>query len=353
LLVRQATQSLTEAQSTANDPNPVNRKVYVGGQSLAPGGGAIEFKIPSGGYVAYGYQWPEPSRAGSEDAITFRQGGAAAARVTVLRRDGKDGDAEFNPLYPFKMRGRVDAFGNVIGGTNVSNKVYAIDVSVLTNAPFDIIVRSDASASNALLKLDGGTDLNSHLGLGPTSGPDRRDNRPGFATDVFLGYEQSSFQSRYGPEKFASPFTDFSALVSSAAVTYRYLVFGGGVYAGGSSYGSQHDTATADWVWHDPTNGITAATGESGTERRPYVPNVGEAVDLWVKVGYKQQINRCFIYYTTNGTNPEGAFGVGRGNTKVIEANWVAADALDANIDWWRGNPLQNRAVSRQHRANQ
>lgn len=343
LLVRQATQSLAEAQSTANDPNPVNRKVYVGGQSLAPGGGAIEFKIPSGGYVAYGYQWPEPSRAGNEDAITFRQGGAAAARVTVFRRDGKDGDAGFNPLYPFKMRGSVDPLGNVIGGANVSNKVYAIDVPVLTNAPFDILVRSDASASNALLKLDGGTDLNSHLGLGPTSGLDRRDNRPGFATDVLLGYEQSLFQSRFGPEKFAALFTNFNALVSPEAWTYRYSVFGTGTHLAGSGYGSLYDASAADWVLHNPTNAVAASGGGPGTQRWPYIPVAGEAVELWVKVGYKQQINRCFIYYTTNGTNPEGAFGVGRGNTKVIEADYVAADALDANIDWWRGTiPASN-----------
>ena len=50
-----------------------NRAVYVGGQTLAPGGGAIECKIPAGSYVCYGYQWPEPSRAALSDAITLRR----------------------------------------------------------------------------------------------------------------------------------------------------------------------------------------------------------------------------------------------------------------------------------------
>src|SRR5690606_2713305 len=126
LLVRQATANLAEAQSSANDANPVNRKVYVGGQSLATGGGAIEFKIASGSYVAYAIQWPEPSRAHRKDVITLRQNGAEAPRITVYRRDGVDGDAGFNPRYPFKMRGRVDESGNVIGGVNVSNRTYAI-----------------------------------------------------------------------------------------------------------------------------------------------------------------------------------------------------------------------------------
>src|SRR6185436_5543503 len=72
LLVRLATNSKSDAENTKNDPNPVNRKVYVGAQALASGGGAIELKIPSGGYVAYAYQWPEASRASQRDVITFR-----------------------------------------------------------------------------------------------------------------------------------------------------------------------------------------------------------------------------------------------------------------------------------------
>src|SRR5260221_4700569 len=62
LLVRLATNDKTEAQNSINDTNPANRKIFVGTQPLAPGGGAIEFKIPSGSYVIYAYQWPEASR---------------------------------------------------------------------------------------------------------------------------------------------------------------------------------------------------------------------------------------------------------------------------------------------------
>ncbi|MCX6896707.1 MAG: hypothetical protein NTZ16_14695, partial [Verrucomicrobia bacterium] len=87
----------------------------------------------------------------------------------------------------------MDEYGTVIGGANVSNKTYAIDIPILTNAPFDIVVRSDASCVNTLVKLDGGTDLNSHMGLGTTNLADLRDNRPGAATDVYLGYEQTAF----------------------------------------------------------------------------------------------------------------------------------------------------------------
>ena len=72
----------------------------------------------------------------------------------------------FNPIYPFAMRGSVDQYGNVIGGTNVANQTYAIDIPVVTNAKFDIVVENDASSANALIKLDGGVDLNSQMGLG-------------------------------------------------------------------------------------------------------------------------------------------------------------------------------------------
>ena len=65
-------------------------------------------------------------------------------------------------------------------------------------------------------------DLNSQMGLGPTSQRgtkflDLRDNQPGYADDVFLGYEQSAFQFRNGPEKFAARNTPNNNIVSLGA----------------------------------------------------------------------------------------------------------------------------------------
>lgn len=214
LLVHGATTSWYEATNSANAADPTLRLIYVGGQTLAPGGGAIELNLPSDAWVMYGYQWPQASQANSStNAIILRQGGIEVPRITVYRTDGTNGDTNYNPLFPFKMRGSVNPYGNVIGGAHVSNLTYAIDMPIVTNANFDIIVRSDASSSNTLVKLDGGIDLNSQMGLGPTNfqagiAPtnflDLRDNPPGYADDVFLGYEQTSFQFRNGPEKFAA-----------------------------------------------------------------------------------------------------------------------------------------------------
>ena len=127
--------------------------------------------------------------------------------LLVTRRDGSNGDPGFGPVYPFKMRGSVDSGGNVLlapGEGNVSSttNTYAIRVPVLTNAPFDILFRSDASAVNMLVKMDGGLDLNSQMGFAPTNGVDRRDNKPGYTSDVFLGYEQAQ-------EQFLAPLAEW------------------------------------------------------------------------------------------------------------------------------------------------
>ena len=338
LLVHSATQSPSEAASTANAANAIDRKIYVGNQTLATGGGAVELLVPAGGWVMYGYQWPEASRASLKDAITLRQGSADAPRFTVYRHDGYNGDPAFNPLYPFKMRGSIDPSGNVVGGANVSNLTYSIDIPIVTNAPFDIVVRCDASATNVLVKMDGGLDLNSQMGLGPTSGLDRRDNRPGYATDVFLGYEQTTNQLRYGPEKFAATNIVHDNVTSLGAETYYYTIGGANVVVVGSGNGNGVNTQTANWVYHDPAAGVTLqAGGGPANQRNPLSPTSGQSAAIWVKVGYQFQIDKCFIYYTTDGTNPEGSFGVGKGTTHAVEGFFADHDSQTNNIDWWKG----------------
>ncbi len=344
LLVHEATTNQAEAVSTSGAANAWQRKIYVGSQTLASGGGAIELLVPAGGWVMYAYQGPEPSRANVlTNAITFRQGGVAVPSLLVYRHDGVNGDPNFGPAYPFKVRGSVDSGGNVLlapgeGHVAGSNRTYAIRVPVLTNAPFDIQVRSDASAFNVLVKMDGGMDLNSHMGLGPTTGFDRRDNKPGHVSDVWLGYEQTRNQLRYGPEKFGARDVARDTIVSYGAETYYFTngITGSSVF-NGSGGGLGIKTQTADWVYHDPAATNTANGRGTPTQRMPFNPSGGQPVDIWVKSGYQFQIDKCFIYYTTDGTDPEGAFGVGRGTTQIVEASWVAADSAVPTIDWWKG----------------
>ncbi|HTQ51603.1 MAG TPA: alpha-amylase family glycosyl hydrolase, partial [Candidatus Acidoferrales bacterium] len=268
LLVHGATTSLSTAQATANDPNPVNRLIYVNTTPPA-GGGAIEMLIPSGGWVMYGIQWPQPSRANTAtNAIVFRQGASQVPNITIYRTDGTNGDSHFDPIFPFKMRGGVDPYtGQPVVAPNegnVSNLTYAINIPVVTNAPFDILVRSDASTSNTLVKLDGGIDLNSQMGLGPTHATglaptnflDLRDNPPGYADDRYLGYEQTAFQFRNGPEKFAARNVLSNNIVSRGAETYYYTVGGADTVVPGAGFGQGITNQTANWVYHDPAAAV-------------------------------------------------------------------------------------------------
>jgi hypothetical protein len=351
LLVHGATSSLSEAQSTANAADPTQRLIYVGDQTLVSGGGAIELTIPSDSWVMYAYQGPQPSQANAlTNAIILRQGGVVAPQITVYRTDGPDGDTNYSPLFPFKMRGSVDPYTGLPvmapGEGNVSNLTYAIKVPIVTNANFDILVRSDASSSNMLVKLDGGIDLNSQMGLGPltsqagiapTNFIDLRDNPPGYTDDVFLGYEQTTFQFRNGPEKFAARNTLSNNIVSLGAETYYYTVGGASNVVAGAGFGGSITNETAEWVWHDPTNSVTSLSANPPSQMNPLNPTAAQSVDLWAKVGYEFQVNTCFIYYTTDGSNPEGAFGTGEGTTQVVQGNWVNHDTVQTNIDWWKG----------------
>jgi glycosidase len=355
LLVHGATTSSTTASGSANAADPTQRLIYVN-TAPPPGGGAIELVVPSDGWVMYGVQWPQASQANSStNAITFRQGGVEAPRITIYRTDGTNGDPNFDPTFPFKMRGSVDSYtGQPVmapGEGNVSNLTYAIDIPVVTNAPFDILVRSDASTSNTLVKLDGGIDLNSQMGLGPTNyqagiAPtnflDLRDNKPGYSDDRFLGYEQTAFQFRNGPEKFAARNVASNNIVSFGAETYYYTIGGAITVVSGAGFGAAIANQTANWVYHDPAAPVTVLTNANlpvapTTQMMPTNPASGQSVDIWVKVGYSLQINTCYIYYTTDGSNPEGAFGIGKGTTQVVQAHWVNYDSAQSNIDWWKG----------------
>jgi hypothetical protein len=348
LLVHYATNSLAGAMSTANAANPINQYIYVAGSTIPAGGGAIELIIPTGAWVMYGIQWPQPSQDNPyTNAITLTQGGSPVPMMTIYRHDGPNGQTNYSPLFPFKMRGGVDPYGNVVyqpGEGNVSNLTYAINIPVVTNAAFNILVNSDASTSNTLVKLDGGIDLNSQMGIGPTSQTglaptnflDLRDNPPGYADDVFLGYEQTAFQFRNGPEQFAARNATNNTIVSLGAETYYYTIGGGSNDIPGSGYG-QGVSGTAQWAVHDPTNIIVGTITNAPSQRNPLAPMSGQPVDIWVKVGYQFDINTCYIYYTTDGSNPEGDFGIGKGTTQVVPAFYVDHDSATNNVDLWKG----------------
>lgn len=277
--------------------------------------------VPSGGYFIFGYKNPDaaPMWTGfGGKAVTIYQNGRQVDTVRVMRKDGPDGDANFNP------------YG--LADTNAADFSYAIDLPRVTSATnLSFAARVDGSAGNVLLKLDGGMNLNNTN----HSGGDPRDNPPALANDVYLGYEQAGFVKRIWGEKFAAVDAARNKIGSAGAETYSATIGSAG-FSTNLSTGSNDwaGTTTVSWIYHDP-KGNQDGPRAGNTQ---FWPAVSSAANQTLYIAIKTPKvtgNRLHLYYTTNGTAwPEGAGGAaGNASTKVVECAWVGEGA-DSN-DWW------------------
>ncbi|MEX1111797.1 MAG: hypothetical protein WEB31_08355, partial [Chthoniobacterales bacterium] len=284
-------------------------------------GGVI---VPAGGYFVFSYRTPETSDLWSRP-ITFYQNGEEVQNIAVTRKDGRDGDKSFNPLG-LPNRG-FDA------GVTPPVSTYRTFVPVVKGgSPVSIVARADGSAENILLKLDGGVNLNGTTRLGVD--PAFRDNPPGLRTDVFLGYEQPSFRDRQHPEKFAAQLVVRNKLGSGGAETYIKTIGGGVTVNPGPDAGNdynKYDGNVAEWVYHDPTGTVGGPAGTTGVGGAQLVEGASDIV-IWAKSNSVGAGFKAFVYYTVDGTFPEGAGGIGRGTTKVAELNYRHKQSAD---DWW------------------
>ncbi|MEO8614512.1 MAG: alpha-amylase family glycosyl hydrolase, partial [Luteolibacter sp.] len=273
--------------------------------------------VPPGGYFAFSWKNPDPSNlwanGGGKPITILQNNGQPVSSLTYDRKDGRDGDNAFNPYN--------------LPDTDTTDYKYSITVPRVTNGTaLSFIARADGSAENILMELDGGVDINSQIPLGPTTG-DRRDNAPGFATDTFLGYEQMQFDHRQGAEKFAAINTARCIFGSAGAETYTA---GSATVNGFGSNPQDADAAT--FVYHDPTAGFSGWSGTTDTTQ--YVDN-GSSITIWAKTNSVGLGFRMFIYYTTDGSNPEGAGGVGNGST-TVESFYFSPNTSGGD-NWWRG----------------
>ena len=273
--------------------------------------------VPPGGYFAFSWKNPDPSNLwanGGGKPITILQNGQPIGSMSYVRKDGRDGDKAFNPYN--------------LPDTNKTDLSYTYTVPRVTNGTnLSFVARTDGSAENILLELDGGIDINSQIPLGPVTG-DKRDNPPAIATDTFLGYEQMQFDHRQYAEKFAATDTARCTFGSAGAETFT----GGGATINGFGTNPQ-DADAAGFVYHDPNAGFSGWSGTADTKQY----NVsGSTVNIWAKTNSVGGGYLMFIYYTTDGTNPEGAGGVGNGST-TVESIYVSPNTTPDNGNWWRG----------------
>lgn len=286
--------------------------------------------VPPGGYFVFSYRTPETSTLWG-DAITLHQTNTNTGRleevprITVTRRDGRDGDASFNP-YGLPNRGYP---------TNTTPVPYTYQTTVPVvkgGQPLTILARADGSAENILLKLDNGVNLNgtNRLGVDPAF----RDNPPGLRTDIFLGYEQPLFADRQHPEKFAAKDTTRCRIGSGGAETYIKTIGGGVTINNGPTGANNYSTSNgnvASWVYHDPADTVGGPGGTPGVGDLQF-NDTGSDIVIWAKSNSVGTGFQMRVYYTVDGSFPEGAGGVGRGTTRVAALTFKHNQSTD---DWW------------------
>ncbi len=289
--------------------------------------------VPSGSYFVFAPRTPEesdPWKNAGGSPITIYQNNQPAGVMNVVRRDGTDGDPAFNPY------GVPDAVNN--------DYAYTYQVPRVTSATgLRFVVRADGSAENILLRLDGGVDLNGTRpdqgAPGPTDDdPFFRDHRPGSSTDVFLGYEQPTFVRRLHAEKFAAKDTTRNQIGSAGAETYTTTIGSLSFTIGnGPAAANNYDTdggRRASFLYHDPAanvGGTPAGGWPGGSAPKQYSENAS-TISLWAKPNGVGLGFRMHVYYTTDGTFPEGGGGVGFGSTRAVEMNFSHNQGSD---DWW------------------
>ena len=261
--------------------------------------------VPPGGYFVFSWRTPEEQphwKNAGGSAVTIYQNGEAAETVTITRSDGPDGDPAYNPL------GLPDA--------DATDYSYDIEIPRVTDGSnLRFVARSDGSAENILLKLDAGIDLN---GTGGNGDPGLRDHPPAVSTDVFLGFEQPTFVHRQGAEKFAAVDTSRCQIGSAGAETYVTTVGSGTVTPVNGSGSNPTPNNAASFLFHSPDAAVESPPSGSPNH---YEENGGD-ITLFAKSNNALIGFDAWVYYTTDGSNPEGYGGEGTGTTETVKCSY-------------------------------
>jgi hypothetical protein len=279
--------------------------------------------VPPGGYYFFSWRTPEtPSVWDGYSPITILQNNKTVDYIKVTRKDGPNGDPAFNPYN--------------LPDDNKTDYSYDIAIPHVTNGSnLSFIVNTDGSTETVRMKLNGGQDINSHVGLGSQAN-DKRDAPPGLTTDTFLGYEFMQFVHR-AKEKFGS--ADITRNVISSPGAETYIVNRGPnnttIHTTNYGNGVNDSFQTAQWVYHNPTE---LYEGTKVRQGRFMARNYA----VYFKTGYQGDVDSAYVYYTTDPNEyPEGSVGSPKGSTKVVKARWAKNSAPDSNGKisvWWVAN---------------
>lgn len=95
-------------------------------------------------------------------------------------------------------------------------------------------------------------------------------------------------------------------------------------------------------VEHSPSGGVFNQPA-GVTQREPEIPREDETVDIYFRICCQFTYNQVFVYYTTDGSEPQGGFGVPQGgtSTQVLAINSGVSFLVNENTgsgvrDWWR-----------------
>jgi hypothetical protein len=289
--------------------------------------------IPPGGYLIFSFRTPEGSSLWQGNELRIYQDGEEPDTVRVTRRDGPNGDAQFNP-YGLPNRGFPD-------GVEPEPFRYQMTVPRITSGEnLRFVARTNGLTENVLMKLNGGIDLNSQMGSGfqehnPVD-PGKRDYPPGASNDTFLGWEQARFVHRQHAEKFAAVETSRNQIGSAGAETYHWNDGTDFTVVNGPAGANDNDETAggtrAAWIYHDPL-GEVGGNGEDFPGDGDQQFELGtESITLWAKTNSVGAGFRMYVYYTMDGSNPEGAGGEGLGTTRTVAMNYSHDENGD---DWW------------------
>ena len=225
---------------------------------------ASTVKLPPNSYAIWNWKNPDPSGlypspypdcfVNSDDrviapdsrVITILEDGKVVDPVMVVRKDGADGDKNFNP------------YG--VADTNDTDYAYTIAIPRVTGGTnVTLAVKGDGSAETLMLRLDGGMDFGNGIEGERRDGDrwgwkDLRDNPPGATHDFDLGFEVTTnwFTRRIWSEKFAAPDSDYCWIGTSGAHTYQVTVGSPITVETNTTAYSGASKEAPTFVWHHP-----------------------------------------------------------------------------------------------------